>query len=1005
VGCAAEEKHSFEAPRISNLLLRSHLMVATVGGGALMITFLAILLLRTQIENLAENQVPLERTAVQLMSGTKASLAALRGWVSLEQQRFIEQWNASWQSSIHPAFEQLKHLEPVLANEQNRAAVQRLKYLLYDLEESQWWVHSVAQVAGNQPAAVVYREQTLPVAETIMLILDDLQYHVHAPGTDYSLEMMTISLSIRKDFFALWLEVELLVNHGHFSMLHSYLESINNLQRMVQDAKSSYSEPIPDSLRLLGNELDAFRILADETISLRLSPEWNRAQHLMETETIPIAEEVLAIVNNLLERATKRMNMQVTTAKRYITLYAWIVVFLLILVILAALAIARRHAHWLALPVTRLAQAVEAFAQGKLEGEVKPSGSYEMASLGNSFNAMRKQLDDSRKALYEANDQLEERVYLRTKELQEAKDRLQQSEERLRLSASVFEHSVEGVVITDPQGTIVDVNRAFSNIMGYTRDEVLGKNPRFWSSGRHSKTFFSDLWRLLTETGQWRGELWNRRKDGSVFPEWLTINDVHDARGELTHYIGIFTDISHIKKSQEQLDFLAHHDPLTKLPNRLLMLERLSHAIARAERQGILLAVLFVDLDRFKQINDSMGHPQGDLLLQHVSSRLGKEIRNDDTLARIGGDEFVLLLEGINKVDTFTHAAQKLIALFDEPFILDQQEVNISASIGIAIYPEDGQESTTLLRNADAAMYRAKEIGRDNYQFYTQELTKNALARVAMESRLRHALDRGELYLVYQPQVALSNGAIIGAESLLRWQSPDLGLVSPATFIPFAEESGLIHSIGQWVLSKACRQGRLWLDQGYSLEHIAVNISGMQIQRGNLVDEVTKALEESRLPPERLELEVTEGFIMEDPEFAIKQLSVLRDLGVMLSIDDFGTGYSSLSYLKRLPIDKLKIDQSFVRDIPKDQDDMAITNAVIAMGHTLGLAVIAEGIETDVQVKFLTSRGCKEGQGYLFSKPLPADEFKKLLCKQSQIDDEQSLTAIVHVNKKKLDNY
>jgi diguanylate cyclase (GGDEF)-like protein/PAS domain S-box-containing protein len=970
------------SPRISRQLLHSHLLVAAIGSGALVIAFLAILLLRAEVEDLAEKQVPLDRASVQVMSGVEESLSALRGWVALDEPRFVEQWERAWRVNIHPAFNQLQNLDEAIRSEQDRAALKRLGQLLDDLKESQWWVRSMAQVPGNQPAEVVYREQTQQVAETIMRILDDLQLLVHAPSTNYSSELMVFVVSLRRDFFAIWLEVELIISHGHFSMSQTYRRSIHELQGRIRAINGKFSEPVPRLLNLLDRELDAFTILANEAVELRISSDWNRAQHLMETETILIADEVMGIVQKLSKSATERMNGKVMETERYVSAYTWVLVFLVFFVVLVAMATARFRSRSLAKPITSLAEAVQAFAVGTLEREVKATGSYEMDSLSNSFNQMRKQLDKSRLALKEANDQLEERVATRTKELQEATERLQENEERLRLSASVFEHSVEGVVITDPEGAIVDVNRAFNDILGYSREEVLGENPRLWQSGRHDKEFYLSMWRSLSETGQWRGELWNRRKDGSTFPEWLTINDVRNEQGELTHYIGIFSDISQIKQSQEQLDYLAHHDPLTELPNRLLLLERLTHAISRAYRQRIQLAVIFLDLDRFKQINDSLGHPHGDLLLQYVSDRLSHEIRSDDTLARIGGDEFVLLLEGVNRTDAVAHAAQKLVSLFDVPFNLDGHEVTVSASLGISIYPQDGDEPTLLLRNADAAMYRAKELGRNNYQFYTQELTQNALKRAAMENSLRHSVDRNELYLLYQPKVELVSGRMIGAESLLRWQSTDFGLVSPATFIPLAEESGLIHGIGKWILNEVCRQGKVWLDSGYEIGRIAVNISGLQIQRGRLVEEVTQALEENTLPSEKLELEVTEGFIMEDPEFAIRQLSFLREIGVELSIDDFGTGYSSLSYLKRLPIDKLKIDQSFVREIPHDQDDMAITDAVIAMGQTLGLSVIAEGVETDVQVDFLTSHGCSEGQGYLFSKPVRSEEFEKQFLKK-----------------------
>lgn len=554
-----------------------------------------------------------------------------------------------------------------------------------------------------------------------------------------------------------------------------------------------------------------------------------------------------------------------------------------------------------------------------------------------------------------------------------------QIEERLRLAASVFENTDEGVIITDANARILDVNKAFTRIQGYSREEVIGKNPRIFKSGHHDQSFFRDMWRNLNETGHWRGEMWNRRKNGELFPKWQTINRVVDAEGNLTHYVGIFADITHIKQSQEKLDHLGHHDALTDLPNRLLLNERLEQAVKHAQRHNSLLAVIFLDLDNFKHINDSLGHPVGDQLLQEVSQKLLQATRQDDTVARIGGDEFVLLLEDIGKPENAGIAAEKLTAIFAEPFQLVEHSIRVTASLGICICPQDGEDPSTLLRNADSAMYRAKEEGRNTYQFYTEELTRNAFERVLLENNLRQAIDEKQLCLLYQPQYDLQTDRVIGLEVLLRWNHPELGTISPAKFIPLAEESGLIHPIGEWVLKTACQQGQLWQQQGLDFGRIAVNIAGPQLQRGNLVNEVMAVLDETQLQTEHLELEVTESFIMQQGGAAIPQLQALRDLGLTLAIDDFGTGYSSLSYLKQLPIHKLKIDQSFVRDIPGDRNDMAIADAIIAMGKSLGLTVIAEGVETEAQASFLKQTGCQEGQGYLYSKPVSADVIELML--------------------------
>jgi diguanylate cyclase (GGDEF)-like protein/PAS domain S-box-containing protein len=554
-----------------------------------------------------------------------------------------------------------------------------------------------------------------------------------------------------------------------------------------------------------------------------------------------------------------------------------------------------------------------------------------------------------------------------------------QADEYRRLTAKVFESTAEGVIVTDPAGDIVDVNRAFTEITGYGKEEVIGQNPKILNSGRHDIDFYRTMWQSLEESGRWHGEIWDRRKDGGLFPVWQTISSVTDENGVLTHYVSVFTDISHIKHSQQQLDHLAHHDALTDLPNRLLLNERLEQAIRRAERHGSQLAVIFLDLDNFKHINDSLGHPAGDRLLQIVANYLQDSVRQEDTVARIGGDEFVALMEDIGRPANAGIAAEKLMSIFDEPIQLEGREIGVSASLGISLYPRDGVDPSMLLRNADAAMYRAKAEGRNAYQFYTAELTLNAFERIFLESSLRLAIDREELLLLYQPQVDLRSGKITGVEALIRWEHPELGIVSPVKFIPMAEECGLIFPIGNWVLRNACQQAKVWMEQGLEFGRMSINIAGPQIQRGDLVQQVERVLIDIGLPACCVELEVTEGFIMREAEHAIKQLKKLGDLGITLAIDDFGTGYSSLNYLKQLPIHKLKIDQSFVRDIPDDPNDVAISTAVVAMGKSLGLTVIAEGVENEDQERFLREMGCEEVQGYRYSRPVTPEELEQLL--------------------------
>ncbi|NWG86700.1 MAG: EAL domain-containing protein [Hydrogenophilaceae bacterium] len=542
-------------------------------------------------------------------------------------------------------------------------------------------------------------------------------------------------------------------------------------------------------------------------------------------------------------------------------------------------------------------------------------------------------------------------------------------EERLRLAAQVLASTKDGVMITSPQGRIIEVNAAFSKIMGYSAEEVVGQNPRMWKSERHPPQFYQELWASLNRTGHWQGELWNRRKNGEIFPAWQTISAVRNEGGQLTHYVSVFSDISGIVQSQAELAHLAHHDPLTDLPNRLLFLDRLHQALSHAKREQSQLALLFLDLDRFKHINDSLGHLVGDELIQEVAKRLNDTLRQDDTRARMGGDEFILMLENLRNEQDAAHLADKLLQVLAEPYRVRGHELYVTASIGISLYPRDADTPEALVSNADAAMYRAKAAGRNVYSFYTQALTLEAMERVRLESDLRGALERGELVLHYQPQVDLRTGQIIGAEALMRWQHKERGLLMPNRFIPIAEDTGLIIELGEWALRQACGQARQWLDQGALLESIAVNVAGPQIQRSDFVATVRRILEETKLPPDRLELEVTENLIMDQAESTVGVLKQLSDLGVYLSIDDFGTGYSSLAYLKRLPIDRLKIDRSFVRDLPMDEEDAAITRAVIALADSLGLRTIAEGVETEAQVALLQKLGCQQAQGFFYGKP------------------------------------
>jgi len=553
---------------------------------------------------------------------------------------------------------------------------------------------------------------------------------------------------------------------------------------------------------------------------------------------------------------------------------------------------------------------------------------------------------------------------------------LKQAEAELKMADNVFSHTAEAIMITNSHNRILRINEAFTRITGYEAIDVVGKRPNdVLKSGQHDADFYKTLWQSLNDDSTWEGEILDRRQDGTVFPAWHSISVVRDDQGDIIQHISIFSDITEKKNAEAYIQNLAQYDQLTGLPNRMLFNDRLEHACSRSERTGVRTGLMFIDLDRFKNVNDTLGHQAGDYLLQEVAKRLTDTVRAQDTVARLGGDEFTVILEDLAHPEDAGIVAEKLLQALAKTVDIDGQAVVTGGSIGIGIFPDDGDDTESLVKHADMAMYQAKQQGRNRYKFYTIELAEYAETRFHIENRLRHALDNHELELYYQPQVDVTSGELIGAEALLRWNDPEKGLVMPDKFIDLAEETGLIEPIGAWVLEAACLQARAWQEDGHPPLRMTVNVSGYQITHSAIVETVENALKATGLDPQYLELEITESFVMEHTEKVISTLNQLRGLGVSLAIDDFGTGYSSLSYLKRLSIDRLKIDRSFVMDIPDDKDDEAIVATIIAMSKNLGLYVIAEGVEKQEQIDFLREHGCVEMQGYYFSKPVPREKF------------------------------
>ncbi len=553
------------------------------------------------------------------------------------------------------------------------------------------------------------------------------------------------------------------------------------------------------------------------------------------------------------------------------------------------------------------------------------------------------------------------------------------AEHELGLSAIAFD-AWEGMMITDPAARILRVNPSFTRVTGYLPEDVLGKTPLLLQSGRHDAAFYRRMRETLELEGHWQGEIWNRRKSGEIYPEWLSITAVKAADGRLQHYLGCFSDITEQKAAEARIHDLAFYDSLTSLPNRQFAGLRIADAIARARRHDGRLALLVLDLDDFKRINEVLGHPSGDLLLQDAAQRLQMLVREEDMLARLGGDELLVVMEDLTRERDAGVLADKLNRALRTPCVVDGKELFLTASIGIAVFPADGSNADSLLAHADAALFRAKREGRDCFRFYTPAMTQQAAERLALEADLRRAIEKHELVLHYQPQIDLASGRIVGVEALVRWQHPLAGLIPPANFIALAETTGLIVPLGEQVLRQACAQMRRWLDAGLALEYVAVNVSGVQVQRADMLALVGATLAETGLAPQHLELEVTESCVMDAASQGV--LQQLRDLGVVLAIDDFGTGFSSLAYLKRLPIQRLKVDRAFVSGLPNDVQDAAITQAIITLATHMDLITVAEGVETESQLAYLKQIGCSRAQGYLISRPLAVNQFEQWLASE-----------------------
>jgi diguanylate cyclase (GGDEF)-like protein/PAS domain S-box-containing protein len=641
-----------------------------------------------------------------------------------------------------------------------------------------------------------------------------------------------------------------------------------------------------------------------------------------------------------------------------------IIIFTIFCTILLILPLSLTLGASITRPLSRLTRLMSTTGADEHPIAADESATGEIGFLAGQYNSYIRRLQQSTQAL---QGEISERIH---------------AEQQLKLFAKVFEHALEGISITDAQGNIVAVNQAFADITGFSKEEVIGRNPRILKSDRHKDEFYQNMWQSLTENGHWSGEIWNRRKNGEAYPEILSISSIRNQQGEVSHYVAVFHDITEMKTKEEQIKYHAYHDALTGLPNRYLAKDRLTVSLANARRKGTWVAVLFMDLDNFKRINDSLGHATGDMLLQEVGRRLLALIREEDTVARLGGDEFQIIAIDISSAEQVMDLAGRLIRGFSEPFQIENHDLFVTISIGAAIFPQDGTTSGILLKNADTAMYQAKQQGKDTFALFTKDLSDRARHRLQLEAEFRQALLKEEFTVFYQPKVEPISGLVTSVEALVRWRKNDGTLVSPADFIPLAEETGLIAPLGDFVLDNACEAAELLGSIGYTTK-VAINLSPYQFRQAQMVDNILAIVARNNISAQRLELEITETIMVTDIEDSVAKLNRLVNAGFSISIDDFGTGYSSLYYLKSLPIDNLKIDRSFITDITTNRDDAEIVETIILMAKNLGISVVAEGVETEEQLELLKKFGCTEIQGYYYSPPLPLESLVQYLNSNS----------------------
>ncbi len=822
--------------------------------------------------------------------------------------------------------------------------------------------------------SVIIQHSSQHLSRVLMTQIQPLAQVNHLQSQAHRIRVMEINLPLLNDFFAVTTELDV------------FREEITDFETDLQHFSAGIGILYPLETRSLTENWRRLRPVLQQVSNAAEKMDMKEVRRLSTYESASRFRFITVTLRQLSGTIEAQSATAYTDARALLDRQHQLFISISLLILAVSCLSLYLFARSLSGRVRQLRDASMRIADGNPDAELQPGSNDELTDLAKAFSVMRDKVSDREQALSQARDMLEQRVEHRTRELQESNMKLSREaderrkvEQNLRILSQAVAQSPVSMIITDRNGRIEYVNGAFSQSCGYSSEEAVGRTIRFLRSTETPQALYEEIWSSILAGREWQGELRNQRKDGSQFWEHTHVSPVRDKQGEISHFLTVKQDITERKAQQQKILYQARYDALTDLPNRMLAMDRLSQAVTQAKRNRDRVLLMFIDLDDFKRINDNLGHEVGDQLLIQAAARLKESVREEDTVARLGGDEFLIITGGLDQREAAESVATSILKAFVPAFLIGGSEQVITPSIGMALYPDDGEETSILLRNADLAMYQAKEDGRNTFHFYNRSVHDNLRHRLELERHLRNALAENELQLQYQPVLDAVSGRIVSVEALLRWRSKRLGLVMPDQFIDIAEHTGLIVDIGNWVIKTACRQVSEWHRLGFDGLHLAVNVSPRQFRGNGLPQTIRHTLNHSGFPAGCLTLEMTEGLLITNAMEARDTLETLNRLGVKLALDDFGTGYSSLSYLKKYPFDTLKIDRSFIRDIVDDPEDRALVAAATSMGRSLGLTVIAEGVENNQQMELLRALHCDQVQGYLFSKPLDPPQLEEML--------------------------